>query len=57
MAKAPATDAIKVAMTHTKDTKGTFVFSSDDPDAAVTQLYVRRSAMKTPRETITLTIE
>lgn len=38
--------ALKVPMTYKKSTPGTHVFASDDPDAAVTQLYVRKSSME-----------
>lgn len=45
---------IIVDMTYAKETPGTFVFQSVNPDAAVTQLYVRKSGMKTASKSLTL---
>lgn len=36
---------LMVRMTHVKDTKGTYVFASVDPDAPITTLYIRKSGM------------
>ncbi|MGC8635079.1 MAG: hypothetical protein ACP5VP_10545 [Candidatus Limnocylindrales bacterium] len=48
-----------VTLEQVKETKGTFRFDSPDPDAAVANLYIRKSAFEggpAPRR-ITLTIE
>ena len=46
-----------VAMAFKKETPGTYVYASDDPDAAITQLYIRKSAMpKGSQPTISVTV-
>ena len=46
-----------VVLNHVKDTKGTYVFAAADPEAAVTQLYVRKNGMPNGApSSITLTI-
>lgn len=45
-----------VSMTFKKSTPGTHVYGSDDPEAAVTSVYVRKSKMSDPPQAITLTI-
>lgn len=38
-------EATVISMTYKKETPGTYVYASDDPDAFVNQLYVRKSGM------------
>lgn len=55
--KSAASNSITVEMTLSKQTKGTFVYSADDDDAAVTTVYVRKSGFTSdPPDEITLTI-
>jgi hypothetical protein len=49
--------AITVHMTKDRETKGTYVYKSDKEDAAVTQLYVRKSEMDDAPDKIKFTIE
>ena len=59
MAKAAtveATSEIEIAMTYKKSTPGTHVYASDDPDAAVTQLYIRKSGMPTAPKAIKVSV-
>jgi hypothetical protein len=59
MVEAGAMQRVTVTLEQVKETKGTFRFDSPDPDAAVTSVYVRKSAFEgelAPRR-ITLTIE
>jgi hypothetical protein len=57
MAATRTAKAITTKLTLERETKGTFVFTSDDEDAAVTTLYVRKSAMDEAPDSITLTIK
>jgi hypothetical protein len=59
LVEARAVKRVVVTLEQGKETKGTFRFDSPDPDAAVTSVYVRKSAFEggpAPRR-ITLTIE
>ena len=47
-------DDLMIHMKHKKDTKGTRVYESVDPNAAITQLYVKRDA--NPPDQITLVL-
>lgn len=50
--------AIKVTLTKSRDTKGTFVYKDDSDNTPVPSLYIRKSAFKGDApEQITLTIE
>lgn len=43
---------------YTKATKSTFVYVSEDADAAIPTLYIKKSALPNPApESITVTIE
>lgn len=37
---------MKVKMNLERDTKGTFVYKSEDDDAAITSVYVKKSGVK-----------
>lgn len=52
------TGQLTVPMHHVKDTKGTFVYASNDDDSPITQLYIRKngSGWPTPPATITVTV-
>jgi hypothetical protein len=51
------TKPLVVEMAFAKSTKGTHVFTTTDPGAAVTQIYVQKSALgPTPPPKLTLTI-
>lgn len=49
---------LTVPMHHVKDTKGTFVYASNEDDSPITQLYIRKngSGWPTPPTTITVTV-
>lgn len=47
-----------IEMNYTKSTKGTHVYSTDEPDAAVSSIYIKRSGLPTEAPAnITLTID
>lgn len=49
---------MKVVMKLKKETKGTVVYINDDEGAALTQVYVQKSALTAPYpEEITITIK
>lgn len=43
---------ITVTLTFERSTKGTHLFKTDDPSAAVTSVYVKKAAMPTPVEVL-----
>jgi hypothetical protein len=46
------------SMTYRKETPGTFVYASDDPEAFVNQLYVKKAGMPGgAKKTITITVK
>jgi hypothetical protein len=47
---------LQVTMIHTKSTKGTFVYTTDNEDASITTLYIKKQAFKEPPKVITITI-
>ena len=52
------TSTTTLKLTLTKSTKGTHVYGSDDKDAAVPSVYIKRSALPAdPPQAITLTLE
>jgi hypothetical protein len=53
---ATQTAPITLELAYSRSTKTTNVFTSDDPNAAVTTLYVRKDALAEPPPKITLTI-
>jgi len=46
-----------ITLTRLRDTKGTVVFSANDPDAAVTTLYIRKRRGFDDVRNIVLTLE
>jgi hypothetical protein len=46
-----------ITLTRSKQTAGTVVFSANDPDAAVTTLYIRKRRGFDDVKDITLTVE
>jgi len=50
-------ESVEVAMTHSKDTKGTRVWTADADDAAITQLYIRKPAANDLPDNIVVKIE
>jgi hypothetical protein len=51
-------EQIKVTLTKGKETPGTFVYSTTDRDAAVTSLYIKKSALgDTPPASVTVTVD
>lgn len=48
---------VKVTLTHERDTKGTRVFKTDDEDAAITQLYIRKPYANDLPDKIVVTVE
>lgn len=56
--KAPEWEGVEFEMELARETKGTFRYESDEEDAPVTTLYVRKSAFDgaAAPQTITLTI-
>jgi hypothetical protein len=61
-AKPALTEVCTVTLTFKKETPGTYVYATDDPDAAITQLYIRKAAMERkngnvgPLKAITITV-
>lgn len=50
--------SVKVSLTFTKETPGTYRFDNDDRDAVITSLYVRKAAFPNGAPTtVTLTVE
>lgn len=56
--KQPVWEGVEFEMTLARETKGTYRYESDEEDAPVTTLYVRKSAFESAAapDTITLTI-
>lgn len=48
---------MKVELQHERDTKGTRVFTSQDEDAPIPTLYIRKPAANDLPDSITVTIE
>lgn len=46
-----------ICMTKDRTTKNTYRFASDDPDAAITMVYVKKSSIAVDVEKITLRLE
>jgi hypothetical protein len=58
MAKADkTTTAVKVTLTKDRDTKGTYVYKTDDREAAIRSLYITKSAVGEAPDQITVTID
>lgn len=51
-------DQIKVVLEKSKETTGTFVYSTPDREAAVTSVYIKKSAMGgDPPQRVTVTVD
>lgn len=48
---------VSVTLTKDRDTKGTYVYKTDDRDAAIRSLYITKSAVSEAPDEITVTIE
>jgi hypothetical protein len=49
-------EPITIALTKSKETKGTFVYNADDADAAIPTIYIRKSGFD-GREKITVIVK
>jgi len=47
---------VTVKLTKDRDTKGTYVYKTDDREAAIRSLYITKSAVDDAPEEITVTI-
>jgi hypothetical protein len=47
---------IELTLHHEKSTKGTFVYGTAEPGAAVTTIYIRKAALGTPPVQLFLTL-
>lgn len=48
---------VTVKLTKDRDTKGTYVYKTDDREAAIRSLYITKSAVAEAPDEITVTIE